>query len=711
MYQKLTTLIISLAFFSTLSAEIAVKSFRKLENDMTARIDAPKKDQNGDICAIIKVVTTQTGFIWEPDGLGIVSAESKAGEYWLYVPYGAKRMTIKHAQLGVLRDYMYTLPIEKATVYEMVLITGKVTTIVEESIPTKFLVITTYPAGADVFINEQHQGQTPFQKEMMVGEYTYRISKDLYYPIAGKVDLSLGTDKELFNYQLKPNYGFLQINSKPEDGMSVMLEGRQLTQTTPLKTDTLKSGKYSITVSKNQFYPLTKEVVVQDNQTTPIEFDLRPTFGSLTIDSSPESNASITLDGKTTGQFTPYRYERLMAGEYTLTVRKEWYEPKTIKIRIEEGKEQKQTIELAANFGTVKLSTDPESELYIDNELKGKGNWEGRLLTGLHSFEAKKLSHRTSVQKTEISANENKLITLQPQPMIGKLKIVSNAIGATIKLNGKEYGTTPAIINELLVGDYVLQIEKEGYKPLTKTISIQEAKTLELNDNLYSDNQSIVRAEPVFTPQEKPTLEPEIIDEKTKISARTRLKSFYKEHFVSIAYGLHATQFVNSTFKERISSGIINYDFGHAATISATLFPVEMSASLFSSGFRIHESNKVIIDRNTNSQINSIEPYVNNGIIKHRGIELAVNFIPFNIGSIFLPYIGVGYQLSQVYSPAESLTIGEEVSTSTSLPIVKGGLKIKAGRIFLFGEYKRTIFYSGSDYQSNQASAGVGFTF
>ena len=94
-------LLLMLLWSSTLLAQpkISIKSFERKENDMTARIDAPKKDQNGDVCAIIKVVTPQTGFIWEPDGLGIVSAEYKTGQYWLYVPYGAKRLTIKHDKL------------------------------------------------------------------------------------------------------------------------------------------------------------------------------------------------------------------------------------------------------------------------------------------------------------------------------------------------------------------------------------------------------------------------------------------------------------------------------------------------------------------------------------------------------------------------------------------------------------------------------------
>lgn len=40
---------------------------------MTARIDAPKKDQNGDVFAIIKVIATQIGF-WEINIVGIVVA-------------------------------------------------------------------------------------------------------------------------------------------------------------------------------------------------------------------------------------------------------------------------------------------------------------------------------------------------------------------------------------------------------------------------------------------------------------------------------------------------------------------------------------------------------------------------------------------------------------------------------------------------------------
>ena len=126
MQKSLFFIFVIILFPVDLSAQIAVKSFHILPNDQTARITHPVTDQNGEKCALIKVVTTETGFGWEGGMLGIVEVKPKLGEYWVYVPHGAKRITIKHDNLVVLRDYIFTEAINKATVYEMVLTTDVV---------------------------------------------------------------------------------------------------------------------------------------------------------------------------------------------------------------------------------------------------------------------------------------------------------------------------------------------------------------------------------------------------------------------------------------------------------------------------------------------------------------------------------------------------------------------------------------------------------
>ena len=63
--------------FPTLSAQdISVKSFRLLETDLTANTEGTmKRDQNNEVSALIKVVTTETGFAFDGGMLGIVGTE------------------------------------------------------------------------------------------------------------------------------------------------------------------------------------------------------------------------------------------------------------------------------------------------------------------------------------------------------------------------------------------------------------------------------------------------------------------------------------------------------------------------------------------------------------------------------------------------------------------------------------------------------------
>jgi|SRR6218665_966412 len=122
----LFTIVLALFTACLLTAQhIAVKSFQMLEHDLDARVNFPIKDQNGDVCALIKVMTTETGFDWDGDRLGIRKILQKKGEIWIYVPFGTKRITIKHAVFGILRGYTYPLEIKEAAVYEIVLTTGK----------------------------------------------------------------------------------------------------------------------------------------------------------------------------------------------------------------------------------------------------------------------------------------------------------------------------------------------------------------------------------------------------------------------------------------------------------------------------------------------------------------------------------------------------------------------------------------------------------
>lgn len=111
-----------LLFFSVsvYAQNISVKLFTALPQDMTARIEQ-RKDQNGNIAALIRVKTNHEGFIFEGGFMGIVDTKQEDGEVFVWVPSHSKRLTIIHPEFGILKDYQYPVEIEEGMTYELLL--------------------------------------------------------------------------------------------------------------------------------------------------------------------------------------------------------------------------------------------------------------------------------------------------------------------------------------------------------------------------------------------------------------------------------------------------------------------------------------------------------------------------------------------------------------------------------------------------------------
>lgn len=96
--------------------KFSVESFRPLSNDVTAFVN-PVTDLNGDACALLKIQGSPDFAFSTP--LGIVKRVDKTGEVWLFVPKGSKKITLKHPQWGVIRDYEFPAKLESHISYEL----------------------------------------------------------------------------------------------------------------------------------------------------------------------------------------------------------------------------------------------------------------------------------------------------------------------------------------------------------------------------------------------------------------------------------------------------------------------------------------------------------------------------------------------------------------------------------------------------------------
>ncbi|WP_026367146.1 PEGA domain-containing protein [Bacteroides sp. 14(A)] len=273
-------LVISLFFAATATEaqnKIQVTSFNRMETDVTARITAPQRDQNGEVCALIRIVTIEKDLMFEPDALGIVSRENKPGEIWLYIPRGARRISIMHDKFGVLRNYFYPDIIEKATVYEMEIQVGDGTQQTPANTNTQLIVMRPDPATADIYIDDEKVPTENglFTATMKKGTHTYRVESPMYAPEAGIIDL--GSEQKIMSVTLKPRFGYLEIFSLPEQDAKVYINN-ELAGQTPYKSDRMPLQEYRIRIEKDFFFPMDSTVTIFAGKTSSLTFKMKSTI-------------------------------------------------------------------------------------------------------------------------------------------------------------------------------------------------------------------------------------------------------------------------------------------------------------------------------------------------------------------------------------------------------------------------------------------------
>jgi len=136
------------------------------------------------------------------------------------------------------------------------------------------------------------------------------------------------------------------------------------------------------------------------------------------------------------------------------------------------------------------FTSDPSCEIWVNNELKGQGSWSGRLNAGSYLLEVRREHHRSFRQTLTVEAGENRTVALgNPVPIYGMLNITSTPGDALIRLNGQEYGRTPALLKDILIGTYTLELSKEGYARESGEITIEEGKVLPVNIEMCSGRE------------------------------------------------------------------------------------------------------------------------------------------------------------------------------------------------------------------------------
>ena len=186
----LPLLVLCLGVCAPLSAqdggEMSVRQFYLAETDLDANTAGTMMyDQNGEVCAIIKLETSLDGFTFDVGSLGVRDVKRVGGELWIYVPFGIRRITLSHPQLGVIRDYQFPVRIERARTYIMKL-NAKLGNRVYDNEHRQTFILRVTPTDAEVMINGmavQLDSAGRFSQEMAFGLYDVTVQRKDYHTV------------------------------------------------------------------------------------------------------------------------------------------------------------------------------------------------------------------------------------------------------------------------------------------------------------------------------------------------------------------------------------------------------------------------------------------------------------------------------------------------------------------------------------------------
>lgn len=268
-------LLIMLYVHPACGQELSVESFRPLINDLTANtFGTIEYDQNGKPAALIKVVLTETGFVFDAGMLGIVKTIEQPGEIWVYVPAGLKHITIAHPDFGILRDYELPVSIERARTYEMRLKAIRPERSSVDMTPTVNVTFDNPAESSGIYLNGAFMGTGSWSGLVAASTFVLEVKQEGYVTYSTTISFDAAKAEQTVTIPpLEPVKGQIMANSNP-DGATVFMDG-VLKGKSPLLIDSLIAGTYNLEFRIRGFRPYKTAMIVKTDETYKTDAVLR----------------------------------------------------------------------------------------------------------------------------------------------------------------------------------------------------------------------------------------------------------------------------------------------------------------------------------------------------------------------------------------------------------------------------------------------------
>lgn len=241
-------------------------------------------------------------------------------------------------------------------------------------------------------------------------------------------------------------------------------------------------GTYDYMVSAVNYESSTGRITLSDSRKTFVEnVSLKPNFGFLVVnDLYGISGAQIYVDDVKIGTVPYCDYsKRWSCGEHRITITNgELYKTYNSTFTILQGDTMRLSPKLESDFAQTTIRVDADAEIFIDGKSKGRKTWTGPLKAGKYVVECKQDSHRPSSIAINVKADKAETFEVPaPVAITGSLYIKSTPTGAKIEIDETDNGTTPKLIQNVIIGSHTIRLTKSNHKTEQYNIVVKEGQT------------------------------------------------------------------------------------------------------------------------------------------------------------------------------------------------------------------------------------------
>ena len=310
-------------------SNLVIRDFKYDQYDQTANLKGTqKKDNNGRVAALLKIETNLDNLAFDGGSYGIVTTEHKTGQWWVYVPERAQKITIRHTKYGKC-EYYYPSEIKAARTYTMKL-----------GLEGKNITLAASVEGASITVDGEPIGKTPQTTYLSYGvHHVTARNGNMYYD--EDLNITKSSTSTLKLQMQDEDLLFGTVNVTVADGADIYFDGKKVG--TGSWYQRLKAGTYVVETRKKNSDSQSTSFTVEAKKDKRIEAKAPiPYTGSLFITSSPKI-VEIYDDTKL---LSDNGFTKLPIGRNDLTFRHEGYRPLTKTYDVKRDAEINDTIKL-----------------------------------------------------------------------------------------------------------------------------------------------------------------------------------------------------------------------------------------------------------------------------------------------------------------------------------------------------------------------------